>query len=173
MPVRESQLADYDSRIFKKILHLTVKNAEVRDLLSSDEAVWSDLSEVMNYAHASLAARSVQPDKQAADYDTDIFKIVVTNHASLTNDLPRVRDQLLIIRNLLACGQYAQTLASSRHINTVVIKMIELSQRVAGRGPSSEATADDEENWESVALLCKFVCFHPLATSNDSQIKRS
>lgn len=140
------------------ILDRTSKHEHVRSALGHSGQVWKDINEVFAFAMPMLEVQSIAIDDPATGAAGCCSSLMVSHYDTLTNDLSRLNDILLIGRNCLATTPKAQNLAGESLLDQQILKLIDLCIRVTARGYDGEAGGagtKTEKLWGAIIGLCK------------------
>ena len=111
---------------------------------------------MLKVAIPALEAQSfVTDDPAAANANGSSATLMALNHSTLTKDLERLNDLLLIARNILATTTQAQNLAAENKVDGQILKLVELCVRVTARGYDGDAGSRTETQWANVIGSCK------------------
>lgn len=140
------------------VLDRTSKHEYVRNALGHSDQMWKDMNTVFTFAIPVLEVQSIALDDTVAGTTGCCSNLMVSNYETLTSDLVRLNDLLLIARNCLATTPKAQNLAGDSLLDQQVLKLIDLCVRVTARGYDGEsggAGTKPEKLWSSIIGLCK------------------
>ena len=140
------------------IVDRTSKYDHVRTALGHSDQMWKDINAVFAFAIPVLEVQSIAIDDTVTGSTGCCSTLMVSNYETLTNDLARLNDILLIGRNCLATTPKAQNLAGESLLDQQVLKLIDLCVRVTARGYDGEgsgAGTKSEKMWAVIISLCK------------------
>ena len=103
-------------------------------------------------------------DPSSADYETSYEvasgTLIARHSDSLILDLQRLIQLTLIATNVLTIGEAAQNQCSDNELDKAVFRLISVCVKVTARGYDGDTGTADEEKWQAVVNICRFIfCF--------------
>lgn len=148
---------DHGFKHGKLMLRRSLENPVVRQSIGASSQQWKHFSEVFSLAIPALEVQSIAIDDNTNENNGSYSAVMAANYDTLTKDLERLNDILLIARNCLATTQRAQNLAGESLLDQQVLKLIDLCVRVTARGFDGESGSKIEQQWANVIGLCKWL----------------
>lgn len=128
--------------------------------LGSCSEVWSQYTACFAKAMPEIQRQSflnTEPNMQSiGSAGRSNADVMIKNYATLTEDLERLNDLMVIARNIVATFEHTQNLAHTAQFDQQVFQWVKLCVCITARGYDGDLNANVEAQWTIVLGHCKY-----------------